>query len=1234
MTLPGKDIAFDLRNRKSSSVTAATASGVLPAGGATGAILTKNSTADYDVSWQANTAIQKGDGIFVRIRNNTGSTLTKGQIVYTNGATGNKVTVALARANADATSARTLGWIEADILVNDEGWVQIEGYLSGIDTAAIADGSQLYLSPTTAGAFTATKPSAPNHLVYVGVVAKSASAAGGGAVLIKAQNGYEVDEIHDIAISGLANNDILQYESVTDLWKNKTLFNAGIMGLAGGTFTGSVIFNQNTTGYGTLTQWSNQQTAIVARTGQNWAGNLVTFSLNDTTVVGGIGSRGNIFLGSTGGIGVNTYNLSATNPFVSSTQATFTVSTATPGSSQPFAVGQKIKVNSASQAQYNGDWIVTAVGGVNAAWTVTVTSGSGTTPFTNGGALTATGNITTEPMASFKANAPSVVPLSIMSGGTSGNSTDMFRLYDSAGNLRTYFASSGDLVVPAMIATWQTDSRAQDRNVIPIRARFTVSNAQTNIQTWESSAAVLAGMNARGQFFTGGTVPATGSTTISFAPTVAPTGTTDITITLAANHNIAVGQTVVVSGVTPAGYNGTWRAQNGTSGTLLVLNIGSNPGAVTVNGTMTVSPQMSITPDNLASAGLVIKALASQTTNLFEAQSSTGSVLSSITSAGNFNTGQIRSGTTSGLAQITGIAGSSSTIGALIRGASGQSVNLQEWQTNTPTTVAYVRNDGLISSSAGLLSPWAWINGYMANTTLAVTANNNAAPTAIIRGTGSQTVDLLQLQNSTPTTVFKVGITGDITGGYLYGNGLRDLAATGPYLNTSASQFLLDARSSGNIPLIIRGASGQSVNLLEFDDFNNNTLSYFKPDGSLYINSNANATGVYFKGTASDQSIRANGNDLFITPRFDLIFNPTDTTGRLRPVNDNQSDLGTSGQRWKTLFAASATLNGLTLSSTTSPITLNASVGTAGQVLASGGPGATPTWVDRMSNPMTTQGDIIYGGASGAPLRLAPSGTNGWVLTYDTATNAPKWAAAAGGTFTGGTLQSTLILDDGTTTSAPLKFDATGTSVLTTPEKGAVEYDGKVAYLTPDTTPGRAVDWTPHYITFSSGPDFSTSSAAVSIIDGVTKGITLLAGMTYEFELHVALRYQSFGDTTTALNIGWNTSTVSGTPTVSWVEYLEYASNTTGFTTAATMSTLRRTTGTFQIAASPGASGSRYVVYKQKGLLTITGTGSIKFYPTLSASASTVNVPTYQSGSIFMVTPLGNGTFTQVGAWA
>ncbi len=132
------------------------------------------------------------------------------------------------------------------------------------------------------------------------------------------------------------------------------------------------------------------------------------------------------------------------------------------------------------------------------------------------------------------------------------------------------------------------------------------------------------------------------------------------------------------------------------------------------------------------------------------------------------------------------------------------------------------------------------------------------------------------------------------------------------------------------------------------------TVSYIKPDGSLFINTNANATGIYWKGTASDQSIRANGNDLNFSPRFDGIFGPSDNTGRFRPATDNTSDLGTSGQRWKILFASSATLNGLTLTSTTSPITLNGSVGTSGQVLTSAGAGATPTWTNGPVDGTTT----------------------------------------------------------------------------------------------------------------------------------------------------------------------------------------------------------------------------------------------------------------------------------------
>lgn len=49
-----------------------------------------------------------------------------------------------------------------------------------------------------------------------------------------------------------------------------------------------------------------------------------------------------------------------------------------------------------------------------------------------------------------------------------------------------------------------------------------------------------------------------------------------------------------------------------------------------------------------------------------------------------------------------------------------------------------------------------------------------------------------------------------------------------------------------------------------------------------------------------------------------------------------------------------------------------------------------------MTNPMTTQGDIIYGGASGSPTRLG-IGTAGQVLKVNAGATAPEWGAASGG---------------------------------------------------------------------------------------------------------------------------------------------------------------------------------------------------------------------------------------------
>lgn len=77
--------------------------------------------------------------------------------------------------------------------------------------------------------------------------------------------------------------------------------------------------------------------------------------------------------------------------------------------------------------------------------------------------------------------------------------------------------------------------------------------------------------------------------------TQTPTGTTNITMTTAINHNISVGQKVVISGVVPSAYNGTWTAQTGTTGSTLVVDIGTNPGAITTGGRVTSDTQHNFT---------------------------------------------------------------------------------------------------------------------------------------------------------------------------------------------------------------------------------------------------------------------------------------------------------------------------------------------------------------------------------------------------------------------------------------------------------------------------------------------------------------------------------------------------------------------------------------------------------------------------------------------------------------
>lgn len=164
--------------------------------------------------------VDSAERIQIVVRNSTGSTLTKGQIVYLSGATGNRPNAVLAQANTEATSSKTIGMVIANIANNTEGQIAVNGTLHDLDTSAFTAGDTLWLSATTAGGMVAnTPPAEPNHAVFIGYVARSHPNL--GRIVLAIQNGYELDELHGVQITTPANNDILQYESSTSLWKNK-----------------------------------------------------------------------------------------------------------------------------------------------------------------------------------------------------------------------------------------------------------------------------------------------------------------------------------------------------------------------------------------------------------------------------------------------------------------------------------------------------------------------------------------------------------------------------------------------------------------------------------------------------------------------------------------------------------------------------------------------------------------------------------------------------------------------------------------------------------------------------------------------------------------------------------------------------------------------------------------------------------------------------------------------------
>jgi predicted heme/steroid binding protein len=153
-----------------------------------------------------------------------GVALTKGQAVYVTSADGTNMIVSKASNASEATSSKTLGLIAQDLSINGKGFVITEGLLSGLNTmAAGTEGDPVWLG--TDGNLIyglGSKPYAPAHLVFIGIVTRRS--ANNGEIFVKVQNGFELDELHNVQITSTpSDNAVLAYETSTSLYKMKSI---------------------------------------------------------------------------------------------------------------------------------------------------------------------------------------------------------------------------------------------------------------------------------------------------------------------------------------------------------------------------------------------------------------------------------------------------------------------------------------------------------------------------------------------------------------------------------------------------------------------------------------------------------------------------------------------------------------------------------------------------------------------------------------------------------------------------------------------------------------------------------------------------------------------------------------------------------------------------------------------------------------------------------------------------
>jgi len=190
--------------------------------GGVGAMRWNNDDGTLDLGLKGgNVTLQLGQELVQPVKHATNGGLDNGKVVYIVGSSGDNKTVLYARANDEATSANTLGLMTETVTGGNKGFCTTFGLVRDINTSNLTEGGAVWLSKDTAGAMTAVRPEAPNNGVFIGFCVRAHAST--GVIFVNVQNGYELEELHNVYAPSPTNGQVLTYVSANSRWEAATV---------------------------------------------------------------------------------------------------------------------------------------------------------------------------------------------------------------------------------------------------------------------------------------------------------------------------------------------------------------------------------------------------------------------------------------------------------------------------------------------------------------------------------------------------------------------------------------------------------------------------------------------------------------------------------------------------------------------------------------------------------------------------------------------------------------------------------------------------------------------------------------------------------------------------------------------------------------------------------------------------------------------------------------------------